>query len=39
MSFVLKINNEFLPSGVKVATKSLNISYDETGTRGVLSYI
>ena len=38
MSFVLKINNEFLPSGVKVATKSLNISYDETGTRGVLSF-
>ena len=38
MSFVLKIDNQFLPSGVKVESKSLNISYDETGTRGVLSF-
>ena len=38
MSYVLKIGGDFLPHGVQVESRSLNISYDETGTRGVLSF-
>lgn len=37
-SFAIKIDNQELPSGVKVSPGTLQIRYDTTGTRGVLSF-
>lgn len=37
-SFTWKINGESPPYGVKIATGSLNINYNEAGTRGILTF-
>jgi hypothetical protein len=37
-NFNIKIDGNYLPVGVKVKTKTLKISYDQAGTRGVLSF-
>lgn len=36
--FYITINNERLPNGVKVKTKTLDISYDKSGKRAVLKF-
>lgn len=36
--FSIKINNEYLPEGVKVKTGSVNLSYGQSGQRAVLNF-
>jgi hypothetical protein len=38
-AYKIKIDEEFLPTGVKVEAGSLKINYDKTGTRATLSFV
>ena len=38
MSFSIKINNQYLPCGVKIKANSLQITYPQSGQRAVLSF-